>query len=439
MRRQLGDEERVPAVVLGLGQNGLASVRALGRQGVTVYGIDTDLSQPGAGSRYCRPIACPDAKQGGPGLLDKLLELGPTFAERPVLFPSGDLNLGVISKAREALSPFYRVSLPDADVIDLALNKRAFYQFASQNGLPIPRTYFLESEPNIEAISREVEYPCIIKPFQPTAAWRQTFDTRLFIVRSREVLLPLYEKLYAVHQDLVLQEYMSGPDSELHFGMTYLDRAQEPLAVWSGHKLRMYPTRFGTATFAISKYDPWIAENTVSILRQMGVRGYGTIEFKRDQRDGKFKMTEATVGRTWFPHGLVTASGVNLPYIWYRDALGLPVTPVRSFVEGLKWIHEERDLKTVWLYFIPNGELTVRSWLASYRGQRTYAYSAWDDPRPILRSIGRVAGVALRRVRRKLFSPAARPAERVQATRPTSEAAMDIRKLRAESRGAYLH
>lgn len=432
-------ETQTPAVVLGMGQNGLASIRALGRQGIPVFAIDTDLSQPGAGSRYCRPIPCPDAKNGGPGLLHTLLELGPTFGDPPVLFPSGDLNLAVISRARDQLAPYYRVSLPPAPVVELALNKRAFYQFASENGFPIPRTYFLESQPNIDAIAREVEYPCIIKPFQPTAAWRQTFDTRLFIVQSREELLPLYERLYAVHQDLVLQEYMSGADRELHFGMTYLDAEQRPLALWTGHKLRMYPARFGTATFAISKFNPWIAEHTVSILQKMGVRGYGTIEFKRDQRDGRFKMTEATVGRTWFPHGLVTASGVNIPHIWYRDALGLPVTPVTSFVEGMKWIHEERDLKTVWLYFIPNGELTIRSWLMSYRGRRTYAYSAWDDPAPIFRSLRRISSVALRRVRRRLFSTRPeRPAAAPKSPASSGEA-FDIAKLRAEVRGAYLH
>jgi hypothetical protein len=45
-------------------------------------------------------------------------------------------------------------------------------------------------------------------------------------------------------------------------------------------------------------------------------------------------MTETTIGRTWFPHGLGTASGVNLLYVWYRDAIGLPPLPSPDFVEG---------------------------------------------------------------------------------------------------------
>ena len=110
----------------------------------------------------------------------------------------------------------------------------------------------------------------------------------------------------------------------------------------------------------------------------MGHRGYGVVEFKRDRRDNQFKITEVTGGRTWFPHSLVTCSGINLPLIWYRDALGLPVETPRSYREGIKWIHEERDLKTVMLYFLPERELSVWSWLASYRGRLNGAEVIFD-------------------------------------------------------------
>lgn len=290
----------IPALVLGLGQNGLATVRALGRLGIRVFGVDADLSQLGARSRYCSAIECPDFKAAGPGLLQLLEDLGRQFAERPVLFPSGDLNLSLVSDERERLARWYRLSLSRREVVRRALDKRAFYEFAMRHALPIPRTFFLDGTHDPEAVADEIEYPCIVKPFRPTAAWRRRFDTRLFICGSREELLAIHSRLVTVHREILVQEYMTGSDCELYFGMTYLGREQQPLALWTGRKLRMYPVRFGTATFAESRHEPWIAEQTVAILRRLGVRGYGTIEFKRDQRDGQFKMTEATIGRTWF-------------------------------------------------------------------------------------------------------------------------------------------
>jgi D-aspartate ligase len=412
--------DQPPAVVLGLGQNGLGTVRALGRVGVPVIGIDNDLGQPGAQTRFCHKVLAPDFAKGGPGLLQSLLELGGALermGQKGVLIPSGDLNIQLISEEREQLAPYFHMSLPSKETLRLFLDKKSFYKLSMERGFPLPRTWFTDGVHDIDAIAREIECPCLIKPFQPNATWRETFDTRLFLADSPEMLKELYALIYPVHQDLIIQEYMPGDDSQVMWGVTYLDAQHQPLAVWTGRKLRMYPRGFGTATLAESMREPWIAESVVDILGAIGHRGYGVIEYKKDRRDGKLKITEATGGRTWFPHSLVTRSGINLPHIWYRDVLGLPVEKQTHFEEGIKWIHEERDLKTVQLYFLPEGRLTRWSWLMSYRGKRTYAYSAWDDPGPILNSLGRIVEAGVNRVKRRLRTKDTERA-RVEKNRP---------------------
>ena len=57
--------------------------------------------------------------------------------------------------------------------------------------------------------------PKVIKPFQPNATWRETFDTRLFLADSADMLKSLYDLIYPVHQDLIIQEYMPGDDSQV--------------------------------------------------------------------------------------------------------------------------------------------------------------------------------------------------------------------------------
>lgn len=415
-----GESERPPAVVLGLGQNGLAAVRALGRVGIPVIGLDSDLEQPGAQTRYCTKLPCPGFARGGQPLLDCLLELGRDLERRGtkgVLIPTGDLNVELASEKREELEPYYHLSLPSKEVLRLFLDKKSFYKLAIERGFPLPRTWFTEGNHDIDAIASDIAYPCLIKPYMPTAAWRQTFDTRLFLADSRDMLRQLYELIYPVHQDLIIQEYMPGDDGQVCWGVTYLDREQRPLAKWAGRKLRQYPRGFGTATLAESLDDPELAQMAVDILIGVGHRGYGVVEFKRDRRDGKRKITEATGGRTWFPHSIVTRSGINLPLLWYRDVLGLPVEPQTRYEPGIKWIHEERDLKTVMLYFLPEKRLTPWSWLASYRGRRTYAYAAWDDPKPFLNSVGRILEAGRARVKR-MFRAKEPERARVQASRP---------------------
>jgi len=372
--------EKRPAIVLGLGQNGLATVRALARQGIPVIGVDGNLKQPTAHTRLCRKIACRDFR--GEGLLECLLDLGRTLPRKGVLFPSGDISVELVSERREALKDYFDFILPDKDVMRLILSKRAFYQFATETGFLIPRTYFPQDEKEVEELSREISFPCLLKPFQPDAAWRRMFpDAKVLEVFSPQELLSRYRSLQTFYPHCLVQEVIPGPDSSLFFSLTYFD-GERTLGMFTGRKLRQFPPFYGTSCMAESVWNPWIAEETVRLVRALGYRGYGSAEFKWDPRVERFRIIEFTP-RTWFPHGLSTASGLNLPYVMYRHLCGLPVEEQKGFVEGIKWIHEERDFQSA-LRMRRQGKLAVRDWLHSYLGRRTYALAAWDDPGPIV-------------------------------------------------------
>jgi predicted ATP-grasp superfamily ATP-dependent carboligase len=351
-------------------------------------------------------VHCPDFSTEGPGLVECLERLADELGTKAVLFPSGDINLTVVSAHRERLAERFHVSLPSREVLHTILDKKAFYRFAQERGLPIANTWFVDDPDAVRRLRGSVRYPALVKPYQPNAAWRKAFDTRLFIANGDDDLVALYDRLFAVHQDLLVQEYIPGSDGDLCWGVTYLARDGSPAALWTGLKLRQYPRGFGTATLAESRWQPEVAETTLRTLSTLGHTGYGVVEFKRDARDGSLRITEVTGGRTWFPHGIVTRAGINLPYIWYRDVLGLslpaPALDGRGFEEGLRWIHEERDLKTVWLYFLGRDGFGIGDWVRSYRGRRTYAYAAWDDPGPVLRAIRRVVETGVRRITRRV-------------------------------------
>jgi predicted ATP-grasp superfamily ATP-dependent carboligase len=377
---------RHPAIVLGLGQNGLATVRALARQGIPVIGVDANLKQPTAHTRLCRKVVCADFR--GEGLLQCLLDLGRTLPAKGVLFPSGDISLSLVSERREVLRQYFEFILPDREVMRLVLNKKSFYQFARQHGFLIPNTYFPRDEHEVAELSHELRYPCILKPFQPDAAWRRAFpDAKVFEVFSAPELLQHYHTLSRLHPEFLLQEVIPGPDSALAFSLTVFD-GQRALGMFTGRKLRQFPPFYGTSCLAESRWDPWVADETLRLLKALGYQGYGSVEFKWDPRDECFRIIELTP-RTWFPHGLSTASGVNLPYLLYCYILGLPIAEAQGFVEGLKWIHEERDILSA-LRMWRQGRLGLSDWLLSYRGRRTYALAAWDDPGPLVAALFRL-------------------------------------------------
>ena len=367
-----------PGVVLGLGQNGLATVRALGRRGVPVIGLDANLDQPTARSRYCLPVPCADVRSEQ-GLLDALLELGRALPHKGVLFPSGDLNLLVVSEHRALLERYFHFALPDHEVVQLILDKQAFYEWAGRRGFAIPRTYVLAPE-GADALAREIGYPVLVKPHLRDAAWRGKHGVKLYEAHSADELRRTVEALAPHHPRLLLQECVPGPEDQLVFSLTYLDANLEWLGMFTGRKLRQFPPRFGTSSMAQSRWDPEVARRSLAILRALRYRGYGSVEFKRDPRDGSLRIIEVT-GRTWYPHGLATACGINLPYLAYQDLLGLPVDRPAAFTDGVKWIDEDRDLRAA-LRARVEGRFELVAWLASYRGRRVWAISAADDPRP---------------------------------------------------------
>ena len=59
----------------------------------------------------------------------------------------------------------------------------------------------------------------------------------------------------------------------------------------------------------------------------VGFAGIGSMEYKRDARDGCFYMVEPTVGRTDYQEEIATLNGVNIPLAAYLGELGLPAPP----------------------------------------------------------------------------------------------------------------
>ena len=130
---------------------------------------------------------------------------------------------------------------------------------------------------------------------------------------------------------------MTGDDSDIWWSGTYVDRHGTPLAMY-GAKAAPVSAPIRQHELRQSRWEPWIAEATTNILRAAGHRGLAFAEFKRDARDGQYKLTEVTAGRTWFPHALVTRAGYNLPLMMYRNVLGLSVETPPPYTQGLKWI-----------------------------------------------------------------------------------------------------
>lgn len=207
----------------------------------------------------------------------------------------------------------------------------------------------------------------------------------------RELGLDLFEVVLAQGQLGMIQSLILGPNTNHRKVCAYFDADGAPLACISMREIRQYPIDFGVGTMMESVDDPEVAELGLRFFRAMNWRGPGSVEFKRDDRDGSWKLIELNP-RLWQQHGLASASGVDFPLIQYRDLTGQPAAP-QQYQLNIWWIDEFRDPRSAWQHF-RRGNLTFRQWVHSLARVRECALFARDDPNPFAASLtGLAAGV----------------------------------------------
>ena len=118
----------------------------------------------------------------------------------------------------------------------------------------------------------------------------------------------------------LVQEYIPSGGGE--FGASLLlDRDARVLARFSHRRLRSYPVAGGPSTLRESIHCPEIEDAAERLLRALGWYGVAMVEFRRDPRDGRYKLIEVN-HRFWGSLQLAVVSGVDFPALLCRLALG---------------------------------------------------------------------------------------------------------------------
>ena len=366
------------AVVLGLRENGLGVVRALGRQGVPVIAVDDSVDRCYTKTRYARRVACEDFY--GTGLIDRLCELGKNLGGDAVLIPTNDMTVALVSQHRHRLETAYRHSLPPASMVDLLMDKEATRKFAETSGFLMPRSFEVTTEEELESYLQEIEPPYILKPRSPGALRYGT--KKVVFTKSKGELKQAFRMLSQLDAGVVLQEWIPGADKNLVFALYYFDKNTNPLGCFTGRKIRQYP-HCGTGCSAEPWKDDFVSESGLRFFREIGYTGFGAIEFKISDRDGKHYLIEPSIGRPEHFFSLAEANNVNLLYLGYRHMAQLSLPTPDAPKASVRYFNLKNDFRTARACIRAN-DLTVKGWLRSLRGPKQHAVFAWDDLNPFL-------------------------------------------------------
>ena len=367
------------ALVLGGAHGALVIARSLARHGIPVD-IVANHALPLFSRHTRRCFSWNESGQSpGPDALPQLLAI----AERKglagaVLFAGGDTEVRFIAENHAALAPVFRLTTPPWDALQRLFDKRLMHEHAAALGLDVPLAWTPRDRDELETMP--LRFPLVLKPtvrtvenaFTLAKAWRAD---------DRATLLARYDAAVALvgADAVVLQELIPGGGEGQYSYAVVCDRGR-PVAELVARRRRQYPVEFGyTSTFVETVACAAVEDAGRRLLASLDYTGIAEVEFKRDPRDGRYKLLDVNA-RIWTWAQLGAAAGVDFPYALWRVASGEEVALLRPTRE-VAWLHASRDLVAA-AHEMLRGTLTPAAWLRSLAKPLAFAAFSLDDPLP---------------------------------------------------------
>jgi len=361
---------------------GLQTARILAEYEVPVIGLAENTDHFCAKTNACEKVL-PSGKMSDE-LIENLIKLGKELDQKAVLYPCQDASVLLVSQNREKLEPYYYISLPANETVELLMDKPRFYDFAQKENLPVAKFFILkERKDALEAVDKLI-FPCVLKPRMRSPQWEENTKLKAFKVMNVDEFLETYDKICEWSDTLMIQEWIDGDDTSLYSCNSYYNKNSESLADFTAKKLRQWPIVTGNTSLGIDVMDKMVLDVTTDLFKKVNYVGLGYVEIKKDIKTNKYYIIEPNIGRPTGRSALAEACGVDLIYTMYCDCLGLPLPETRTQkLKNIKWIHLRTDLQSAYNYW-KRGKLTFREWLKSMKGKKFYAVISWKDPMPFL-------------------------------------------------------
>jgi D-aspartate ligase len=405
--------EMVPAVVLGSGLSALGALRLLHRAGIPVYSL-TAAPSVESRSRWFRLL---------PGVRETLAEaplarlLEASSLERAVLLACSDSMQCAVSELPPGLAARFPSSTSSPEIVSQLTSKAKFAALLNSIGVPHPQTVIIDHASSLERLAELQPGEMFLKPID-SASFVHDYGVKACRVRDLADARLQLARIQADGHGVVLQEYVPGPASN-HFLIDGFASANGQVrALFARRRLRMYPPEFSNSVYMVSvplsEVEP-AAQALRAILAALKFRGVFSAEFKRDARDGIFKILEINA-RIWFYVEFAARCGVDVCTMAYRDALGLQLEEVNAYRCGVRLVSPYEDL--FWAHHAwSNRELQMGAWLRSWLGAQQPLFN-WTDPAPSLRDWCEMTYRALRRLLRRWLRLSTDQSEwRARATR----------------------
>ncbi|MBP8270860.1 MAG: ATP-grasp domain-containing protein [Sphaerotilus sp.] len=305
---------------------------------------------PSGYSRHCIEYICARNFTRCPeNLLRVLRELRVRHGQALPVFPTADTDLrALVALHADLVGTALWVSAAP-DTVNRMMDKRRFAAMAQALRLPVPSTHAPCTLQEVEALSRVVDFPVVLKPAHPTAWKRPGLDpaiarAKALVIDAPDELMRVCCRIAPYGLDVVVQDYVPGAD-DLHYSVhAWIGRSGAIERVVTTRKWRTFPIQVGTGCYVETVSVPDLEAEATDILAQLRLRGMVVMNFKRDVRTGQFMLLEVNP-RLSCNSLLLTRAGFNLPWLVYNEVCGRQtVAPaLADWRVGMRYLSAKAD------------------------------------------------------------------------------------------------
>ena len=367
----------------------LAFTRSLGRAGHWVaVGSNRDIFAPATLSRYCRSkFEYPASTESMSAFVDAVRD----FAHQQnieAIFPITDWTTLPLSAHCDRFPDSCRLALPPHEALDLAGDKYRTVELAHSLGVPTPRTWLIQSAPQIETLP-QLSFPIVVKD-RYSVRWlgdRAVFGSVSYAY-SRADLADRVQRRLQEAGDVLVQEFVLG----VGIGFSGFACNGEVRLPFAWRRLReVDPRGSGSSLRESLDLDSDLVEFSRKLILSTGFQGIAMVEFKKTS-SGRPVLMEIN-GRPWGSIQLPIASGIDYPRFVANWILNGTVPPTeinyrrgvqcRRLVGDLTHLENLRRGKPAeWPLAYPNFWLSLAKLSVPWYPGLRYDDLSLTDPKP---------------------------------------------------------
>jgi len=222
-----------------------------------------------------------------------------------------------VSRNRQAIEKFAAVPpMAESEKIEMSNNKWKIYEYIENKGLSVLPTVFIGKageDINDSLDLDSIEFPALLKPTSQKGG-----DGIVRVEKSSELKRMWHDKRIIKGQQYILQKFI---DAE-RFSLSVCCKDGEIIAYTLQHVLLPSKNPYQPGKTVEYVYDEKVFEVGKKLFKAMKWNGIADIDLLVDKRDQEIYVLEFNP-RLWQSLLGSLIAGVNIPYIWCLNALGI--------------------------------------------------------------------------------------------------------------------